>query len=252
MSTSAIIETVYFELDALLDTRLGTISKMDPALAYEVYSPAYLARDEDKFAGVDPVQFKQMYDARDEETLARSTITAIVPHLQNLTQFLSENAIARPEYDGIKIAVNVYPYRLSESVLQGIRQCVSAWCGGFVPVELIDIAPERLSPAFVKQMFATMVMYDYGTWMGKHKSSLTAGACTEVQLIAPAIYFNEKPDDKALDELVREAAHPFQATMMVAGQFIGLDLVDVKLFSVVAPPHFEQAVSPSTTNTATA
>jgi hypothetical protein len=253
MSTSAIIETVYFELDALLDTRLGTIRKMGAELADKVFSPDYIQRDEDKFAGVDPEQFKQMYNDRDEETLQYSAITAFVPRLQNLTQLLSEFAVARPEYDGVKIAVNVYPYRLNESVLSEIRQAISAWCGGFVPVELINIPPEHLSPMFVKEKFAAMVMYDYGAWWKHHTKALDTIRCTEVHLIAPALYFNEKPDEKSLEEMIREAAHPFQATMMVAGQFIGLDLVDVKYFSVVAPPHFDsQAVPTSTTNTATA
>jgi hypothetical protein len=254
MSTSAIIETVMFELDCLLDTRFGTIRKMDAALADKLYAPEYIRRDEDKFEGVDPVVYRKMYDERDEETLKCSTITAFVPRLKDLTQFLSVNAVARPEYSGIKIAVNVYPYRLSESVLQDIRQCVSAWCGGFVPVELINIPPEHLSPRFVKEKFATMVMYDYGKWMGKHRTAFGGANCTEVQLIAPALYFNEKPDDKALNELVREAAHPFQAAMMLGGQVIGLDLIDIKYFSVVVPPHFETQAAPtqSTTNTATA
>lgn len=226
------------ELDALLDTRFGTIRKMGADHADRLFSPEYFQREEDKFAGIDPEQFKQLYNSRDEETLKHSAVTAFVPHLRNLTRFMSEIAVARPEYDGIKIAVNVYPYRLSESVLSEIRQCVSAWCGGFVPVELINISPENLSPAFVQMNYAVMVMYDYGLWMSKHRKAFDHTRLTEVHLIAPALYFNGKPDDKSLNEMIREGVHPFQAAMMFGGELFGLELIDVKYFSVVAPPQF--------------
>jgi hypothetical protein len=109
MSTSALIETVYFELDCLLDTRFGTIRKMGEEHADRLYAPEYFSREEDKFEGIDPTLFKKMYDERDEETLQCSSITAFVPRLKDLTQFLSVNAVARPDYSGIKIAVNVFP-----------------------------------------------------------------------------------------------------------------------------------------------
>jgi hypothetical protein len=247
MSAKAHVETFMIELDCLLDTRLGTISKMGEQLAHEVFSPEYITREEDKWPNVDPAQFKQLYDARDEETLARSAATAFVPHLRNLTRFMSEIAVARPEYDGIKIAINVYPYRLSDAVLSEIRETVSAWCGGFVPVELINISPEALSPEVVNSRFAVMVMYDYGNWMQKHKEAFNRTRCTEVHLIAPALYFNEKPDAASLAEMIREGAHPFQAAMMFGGQVIGLELVDIRYFSVVAPPHFERSIKARST-----
>lgn len=238
------------ELDCLLDTRLGTISEMGDDLASQVFTPEYITREEDKWPGVDSEQFKQMYATRGEGTLARSAITAFVPHLRNLTRFMSEIAVARPEYDGIKIAVNVYPYRLGELVLSEIRESVSAWCGGLVPVELINISPEALSPEVVNEKFSVMVMYDYGHWMHKHKEAFNRTRCTQVHLIAPALYFNEKPDENSLQEMVREGAHPFQAAMMIGGQVIGLELVDIRYFSVVAPPHFEASIKArSTTKT---
>jgi hypothetical protein len=255
MSAKKRIETMMIELDCLLDTRFGTISKMGEDHLERIFTPAYLERDEDRFEGIDPQQFKEMYNARDEETLQRSVITAFVPRLKNLTQFLSESAIARPEYNGIKVAVNVYPYRLSESVLGEIRQCVSAWCGGFVPVELINIAPENLSPRFVKETFGVMMMYDYGQWFGKNKQAFNETLCLETHLIAPALYFNEKPDEKTLKDMIRNGFHPFQGAQMYGSQLIGLELVDVKYFSVVAPPHFYKSnasSTQSTTKTATA
>ncbi len=262
MPAKKVIESFVIEFDCLLDTRLGTIRKMGKELADRVYAPEYITREEDKFEGVDPAVFTRMYNERDEETLKHSTLTAFVPHLQNLVRFMSEIAVARAEYDGIKIAVNMYPYRLSDAVLSEVRQCVSAWTGGFVPVELINIPPEGLSPEVVNDNFAVMVMYDYANWMSKHKVAFNATRCTDVHLIAPALYFNGKPDDASLQEMIREGAHPFQAAMMFGGQLIGLELVDIEYFSAVVPPEWRKkrtpnkptssVITPSNTATATA
>jgi hypothetical protein len=79
-----------------------------------------------------------------------------------------------------------------------------------------------------------MFMYDYGHWMNLHSEAFKETRLSEIHLVAPALYFNEKPDEKTLKELLREAAHPFQAMMMLATPLVGLELVDIKYFSIVA------------------
>jgi hypothetical protein len=237
MTANKKIETLMFELDALLDTRLGTIRKMGVEHAERVLTQQYLTREIDEFDGISSSAFKELYKKRDVETLKFSTITALVPQLKDLTTFLSEMAITRPYFDGVQIAVNVWPYKLSAEERKDLGDSVSAWTGGLVPVTLINIKPEALTPQLVKTQFAMMFMYDYGSWMEMHSEAFneTRHRCAEIHLVAPAMYFNEKPDEKTLKELIREAAHPFQAAMMLASPLVGLELIDVKYFSVVAP-----------------
>lgn len=222
-----------FELDALLDTRLGTIRKMGVEHAERVLTQQYLTRESDDFEGISRSTFKELYRQRDVETLKYSTITALVPQLKDLTTFLAEMAITRPYFDGIEIAVNLWPYKLSQQERKDLGDSVSAWTGGLVPVKLINIKPEALTPQLVNAQFAMMFMYDYGNWMDKHSEAFNETRCSEIHLVAPAMYFNEKPDEKTLKELIREAAHPFQAAMMLASPLVGLELIDVKYFSIV-------------------
>lgn len=237
MSANKKIETILIELDCLLDTRLGTIRKMGVEHAERILNADYLVREIDEFDGIDNSAFKELYKARDVQTLQFSSITALVPRLKDLTTFLSELAFERPYFDGIDLAVNVYPYRLSKQELKDIGQCISAWTGGLVPVKLVNIKPEGLTPLVVKSQYAMMIMYDYGKWMEAHSAAFneTQQRCAEIHLVAPAMYFNEKPDEKTLKELLREAAHPWQATMMLVSPLVGLELIDAKYFSIVAP-----------------
>jgi hypothetical protein len=237
MSANKKIEALLIGLDEIFDTRLGTIRRMGVEHAQRILTPEYLVREIDEFEGIDNSAFKELYRARNVETLQVSTITAIVPRLKDWASFLSELAMARPYFDGIKLVVNVWPYHLSSDVLRDIGSCVSVWTGGLTPIELVNISPQDLTPAFVKEQFAAMFMYEYGSWMELHSAAFHETRLSEIHLIAPALYFNEKPDEKTLKELIREAAHPFQAAMMLARPLVGLEIVDTKYFSVVEAPN---------------
>jgi hypothetical protein len=69
-----------------------------------------------------------------------------------------------------------------------------------------------------------------------HAEAFKDTRLNEVHLIAPALYFNEKPDEKTLKSLVRDAAHPFIAMTMLASPLVGLELIDIRYFSIVAAP----------------
>jgi hypothetical protein len=231
------IETILVELDCLLDTRLGTIERMGVEHAARVLTPAYLARQQDVFDGVDRDEFRRLYQARDVETLKHSKLTNLATRLRDLTTALSEMAIARPYFDGVKIAVNTYPYQLDAETSEAVGKAVAVWAGGVVPVELVSIRPEQLTPALVKTSFAMLFMYEYERWMDMHAEAFKDTRLNEVHLIAPALYFNEQPDEKVLKGLVRDAAHPFVAMTMLASPLVGLELIDVKYFSIVEPPQ---------------
>jgi hypothetical protein len=238
MSANKKIETILIELDALLDTRLGTLrQQMGVEYAQRILTLDYITREIDAFEGIETSVFQEMYAARNEETLKCSVVTALVTRLKDLTTFLSELAVNAPEYDGIRLAVNTYPYRLSKAVLRDIGKSVSVWTGGLIPVELVNITPQDLTPIHVKSHFAMLFMYDYGSWIETQTVAFHETLIPEIHLVAPALYFSKKPDAKELKDLVRQAAHPFQATMMFLTPMVGLELVDAKWFSIVSLPN---------------
>jgi hypothetical protein len=222
-------------LDCLLDTRLGTLARIDDALAVRALAGNYHQREEDVFDGVDTEVFRRLYRARDIETLKRSTITTLTMLLADFMRSLTQIVGTRPYLDGVCILVNTWPYRLDASTLVALQDAITRWSGGLAPVEMVRHAPTQLTPLFVKSNFDLLFMYEYEAWLDMHAEAFRRISLADINVIAPAIYFNGKPDGKTLQELVRDGAHPFAAMTMLTSGFVGLELIDVKYFSIADP-----------------
>ena len=235
------LATVLIFLDCLLDTRLGTLARMSDALARRALSGHYHQREEDVFEGVDTGEFRRLYRARDVETLKRSTVTTLTTLLGDFSRTLSRIVRTRPWLDGVRILVNTWPYRLDAPTLDALQEVIALWSGEAAPVEMVDYAPGQLTPAFVKSNFDILFMYEYEEWLHMHGEAFSRTSLADVNVIVPAIYFNRRPDEKTFDELVRDGAHPFAAITMLTSGFVGLELIDVKYFSIAGPAGISPA-----------
>lgn len=228
------IDAIYTELDVLLDTRMGTIARMDQAKAQQILdSGKYHVRKSDVFSGIDREEYKRMYAERDTTTLAYSTVTNAIEWLRRLRGVLADQAIERPYNDGTKIVVNYYPYQLTSEEKDEVVQAVSAWLNHELPVELVSIPTQDLTPAHCKASYAMMMFYDFEVWMEIHAQEFEHTKLPDVTLFAPAIYFNKEPTAKELEKAVKEAGHPMQALELLASPLIDLKLIDVKFFSIL-------------------
>lgn len=227
------IETVFVELDAILDTRLGTLAKLDESFAIAALDGGYFTRMSDKFPGVDPAVFKQAYASRDTETLAYSKPTMLLSVLTQLTTTLSEQARVRPYHDGTRVVVNTYPYQLSDEELIEIGKAVSVWIGSAAPVELARLSIKDLTPSYCKEHFSVMVVYEYDEWFVTHNEAFKRVRPNEVTMLAPALYFNQEPTEQELEQACSEAMHPLKAVELIASPVIDLKLLDSKYFSLM-------------------
>lgn len=228
------IDSIYVELDVLLDTRLGTLARMDQELAANVLgSGKYHTRQSDYFDGVDHEAYKKLYSERDNVTLAHSTITNALGWLHHLTDVLVDQMIERPYNEGTKIVVNIYPYQLNGEEKVEVVKALTAWMKGKVPVELVSIRTQDLTPRHCKSAYVMMMIYDHETWMEVHASEFEHTRLPEVTLFAPAIYFKPEPTAKELKKAVKEAGHPMQALELLASPLVDLKLIDVKFFSIL-------------------
>lgn len=226
-------EGIYVELDVLLDTRLGTLAKLDPKLADTALDGNYHSRRDDNFPGVDIQAYKDAYANRDVETLALSTVTNAVLLIKNLASTLNEQAVARPYHDGVRITVNVYPYQLSGEECEAIQKAILIWLGNSSPVDLISVAPIDLTPSYCKGQYSMMIMYEYEQWMEMQTKAFEKTRIPEITLFVPAIYFNKTPTDQELESATRDGAHPQMAIEMLASPLVELRLIDVKYFSII-------------------
>lgn len=227
------IETVFVELDALLDTRLGTLAKLGQDLAVAALDGGYFTRMSDKFPGVDPAVFKQAYADRNTETLAYSKPTMLLSVLTQLTTTLSEQAKVRPYHDGTRVVVNTYPYQLTAEEVTEIGKAITVWINSAAPVELTYLSTKDLTPSYCRDHFSVMVVYEYDSWFVTHNEAFKRVRPNEVTMLAPALYFNQEPTEQELEQACAEAMHPLKAVELLASPVIDLKLLDSKYFSLM-------------------
>ena len=227
-------QKILVDLDCLLDTRIGTVAMISEELATEVLKKNYLKRVEDKFEGVDPEQYKQLYDNRNEDTLKMSTITTFLPVLRHLCHLILEEAVARPFHSGPEVVVNVFPYFMTDEVADAIKAAVMRWVGIMTPVSVCRIDPKEMSPSFC-QDFTLLVMYDPTVWFNENLEQLLKKPIRDVALYTPLLLRNRVESDEELKKLVDEYMEPFAALELVMKTVVDVQFLDSYYFSIFDP-----------------
>lgn len=228
---------IYIDLDSILDTRLGTISKLYPERAIELLGDAaYYMREENVFEGVDKALFDTAYAKRDKETLSSSTPTAFLLELRKIVFDVLEKSV-HPLHGDVDVTINVYPYKLTEDEKKDIEACVLYYTGECVPVRTIDLMPSLLTPVYFKGEFSVAIMYDFGTWLESQAEAFRTIQIPDVSLLVPKFWLKGKPTPEEFEEETVSEEEPFIALEMLAVGCVGLELCDPKLWSTI-PPEF--------------
>lgn len=237
------LEGIYVDLDALWDTRLGTVVRLHgEEKALELLNNGYHQRKSDQFAGVDMAAYVELYAKRDRETLEKSYVTGLIRAIREILLGLTKQAITRPYHDGTKLTVNVYPYEFSEEQRTVLIEVISSWIFDFSPTgiphetKIVRMSRAELTPAHCLDNYATMFMYDYDEWGHVQMEALRRTPIPGVTLHAPDTYGTKIPTDEEIKEIAGETGfHPLKVFEASAKGFIDLDFLDVELFSLVGP-----------------
>lgn len=237
MGKTGTIETLGCDLDCMVDTRMGTIARLDPALATVLLNNGYRDRIIDVFEGLDMKAYKELYAKRDQITLSRSFQTGVFVLLRDIVKELVGQTVKRPYHDGVRLVVNYWPYKLTQQEIKAYQANIFMGMGRICQVFLRSISPTEMTPRYVKKNYSMMVMYDYDAWMSMHAKGFEKVRCPQVALFAPAMFFkDELPDPEELGELRNENMHPFRAVEAGASPLIELSLLDVSYFSIIDRP----------------
>jgi hypothetical protein len=229
---SANIAGIYATLDVLLDTRLGTIARMSEDLAVSVLQSGYHNRFDDEFPGVDMVEFKKLYEARDVETLKMSVKTGCVNLIRDLMNGVAEQAFTRPYHQGANLVVNLYPYVLDEEEQQALAEVLRNQMNNLCSIEFVYLTQREVTPNLCKTSFAAMFVYEHDNWLDMHIDSFRTTQLAELDMFAPAL-FRERPSASEMEKRMKEVGHPFKAIEKMASPLIKLQLLDSSIFSVV-------------------
>lgn len=237
--------TIYVELDALLDTRLATLHRIDPELAKRVWrEEAYYHRQEDVFTqweGPDKTTFREHYDRRDVDTLKHSTITQITSVLGEVVSKLEDRYLLNPTGKPPTVELNTWPYRLTEEQRILFINAVMYYSGTQTPVRTVWFAPEQLTMTLLRKRYAFMFMYDFAYWAQRHYESFPKDPLPALTMFAPSIFLDGVPTPEMLTEFgIRADASPTRLVEVAMAEFLGLDLMPTYFFSLLRPDRMQE------------
>jgi hypothetical protein len=216
----------YVDLDALLDTRAGTLFRHDPKVLELNLQKDYYLRTTDEFEGIDFDLYRELYSKRDIETLKHSLVTRVMPMLMDFAKDTLRAIINSPYQRQPKVVINIFPYELSESTERYVIAAVRALSHGLFDVEVIRTSYENLTPSYVKSNFLFMAMYSYWEWLDAQAQNgeFEKTQCPHVTLIGPQLIKSKEA------ERLLKGIDAFDAIEKYSSPFIRLSLFPVAQF----------------------
>jgi hypothetical protein len=237
-------ETVYVELDALLDTRLAVVSSLDQEAAVRlVQSEAYYQRQSDDFSaitGIDHAVYLEAYQKRHVGHLARSIKTRIPLLLHELILKLEEQEESTPYRESTDLEVNVWPYvDLTEGEREALMLAVMVHAGIQTLPRVVCFDPKSLTPEVLKRKYSGLILYNLREWLQHHVTSFIRTRTPQVAVLAPGL-FNGKivgiedvaPAELLEDPNFRKDLSPLRLTEIACAEYFGLDYLAPEHFSI--------------------
>lgn len=229
-------QKILAELDALVDTRMGTIIQLSPEEAIRLMtSGEYYSRTMDEFGceAFTQEQYVERYRTRDIYTLQHSLCAQVMKLLHHMVNQLELMAIYTPFVERVKLEVNTYPYELPTDVKEAYVQAIEAYTGPTTKVEMVHYSPEDLSPRNIRtHEWTGLILYDFDNWFTLHGERLPNCPLHDITFITPALYVKKpNPEDLLIDG--KPGPSPFALTEQSLSEFLTLIYVDPRDFCVM-------------------
>lgn len=214
------------ELDALLDTRMGTLLRLDKTCVDRVIKSGYLIRDRDQFLGIDPDSFKELYNKRDKQTLSLSMMTPMMNIISEFCKSTISMNNSTPFIQEPKVVINIHPYSLTDKEAMLIKKAVEAKLGKLIEVDISNMKYEQITPSYLNKDISVLCLYDSYKWLDIQAEigSFRKEICPLVTLYGPLLVKNLELKEVDLSE--------FNKSMeLLTKPFIDFKLVPVSFYS---------------------
>ena len=229
---------ISIDLDSLLDTRIATVSSLDPDAAIKMLCDEdYTYRLQDDFTQWSPLFTQEAYIAeyakRDVETLKYARITHMAQYLYELTIDFEQEQIDRGKEDRVEVKVNLFPYNLRPLEVEEIIGMMSSFVGPLTTVTTEFVNPRNLYPMHIGNVYSVLIMYGFHDWLEHHHKAIITHKNPSITIVTPAI---AAPSTKFTKEDFKDEkgkdVDPFEATRVLLLEFIGLRMIDSRNLSI--------------------
>ena len=247
---------VLVDLNALLDTRLGTIAMFDESIAVRLSTDTrYVNRHYDHFEElVDHPDFKhddyvETYQKQNEITLAHSRPTPMMVQLPAIMNGYVADCINNPDKEYVDLHINISPYNdLSAETITEIKAAISIGMSEHVNIKTVSLPINVLSPPYLKENYSHWITYDYGSWFSFHFLSKEKLSEKELQtysnprftIYAPMLFKDKEAYQKyqevnAAEPDKEKQNNPFISMYFLVYTFFGLEYRTIAEFSILSP-----------------
>lgn len=234
--------TIYTDLDSVLDTRLGLIRQYHPELMSCFEKPGYWERDCNEWetfteGALSRHDFYQLWLKRDHVTLEHSYVSNIVHHIYNCIQAYIADAAVLDDIRPSSVFVNTAPYQLTEEECTAFGDLLAGYFKEFKTVVTVGYIPiTDLTPEYVLNHYIMITSYLGEEWLGKHHTAITTEKRGHRNILygfplnVPRLYTKS---GASLSKKEKQRMHmEFKIVMM---EFIQHDPIDALWFSEFKP-----------------
>lgn len=184
-------------VDALFDTRLGTIGKMGVDLYAKVIASNYGGRNSDHFPDVPADIYRKLYNERDAVTLSLSMTTHVVSLIKDFCARVNIASATSPVKAHPKVDVNFWPYQMPDKIAKQICEALALVIQEPAEIDFVNYSPEDLHYDVVKHTYDHLVFYNIGEWLSAQAEDWEKGnrAFSSATVFFPMLHWAEKAED---------------------------------------------------------
>jgi len=234
-------KNIYVSLDSILDTRLGTLLKINQDFAFNVSSKEdYYNRvvdefSDDKFGALDKDLYSKVYNMYSDEIIKMSMKTKMYVFLFELCNRLVMESIDGPSFFGSEIHINIHPFSLTDREISAIAKALHVCLSNQFTVKAINIPIEDFTCEVAVSNYCALFMYNYGDWLNKHDESLKKKLLKNLVLYVPKLNYIRPINSEERKQLDARDMDEYTLLSMVLCEFIKLQCLPISLYCADTP-----------------
>lgn len=233
---------ILIDLDSLLDTRLGVLESIDPALTRQVIqSNTYWDREHTDWSvltqgKLSNEDFLACWRDRDNRVLQASMMTAMIPVLGKILADYHRNMKDGVVEVDVGVEVNIWPYGLEYDDLEVIREALHQYLYDDLEVTFCSRPLTELTPQVMHEHYSAVVLFDFQPWIKHHCFNIAKQRCPGLNLIVPKLF--ESDPSKLSVESKEEEIIGFRLWLL---EYIDIEFIDAQWFSMFRPEPTKHA-----------
>jgi hypothetical protein len=194
-----------FDLDALLDTRLGCLIHHRTKESADIDMDAYRGRLADNLwtlcDNVTEEDYRSWWAQRDVAVLKCSLASSMMVRLKAMTYNLMAVRAKQGFMTDLKVVINAYPYKLDAETRQAYKESIKELVAKDFEVDVVYLPPEVLTPQVLFSSYDYYALYELDRWLTVNHVALTDHPIPAFPINAPSLYCNQIPTQADIEEL---------------------------------------------------